>query len=490
ECCCITIEERVNADVLDIVSVERNQNRQSELAYTYNCQMKVNAVTHKLTTANDGYCFNPTIYTSCIQQFWDSTKVKTVNEDVHIRALVDGKKIINTKASIRRDLRLDDAEGTACLPNAAIFEELARMSAKTSALNEFSSTMASAIICLANNQKFNFSKYIFESMMKSLEAGVEFYMLPRFVQVFVNHQLGDMSHHKGIFVNPSLTKNVFANMKRVVTGFSRAITPLFETMMEAQIQKETEVPHTKEHIPTHSHDPLPSGEDRMQLSKLMEICTKLSDMVLSLEQIKTNQAAKIEKLKKIVKKLKGKKKKITHGLKRLYKVGLTVRVESYEEEEGLGDQEDPSKQGRIAEIDVNEDLSLITSENVERDAIVAEKEVSAAVDEVVTTAESVEAKPMARGVIVQEPSKFRTTSSSQPSELPQAKEKGKGIMVEPEKPLKRKDQIALDEEVARNLEAEMKAKIDEEEMIAKEKNESNRSVIKEWDDVQAIIDVD
>ncbi|GKF15541.1 hypothetical protein Tco_0057003, partial [Tanacetum coccineum] len=43
------------------------------------------------------------------------------------------------------------------------------LSAKTTAWNEFSSTMASAIICLATNQKFNFSKYIFESMLKNLE---------------------------------------------------------------------------------------------------------------------------------------------------------------------------------------------------------------------------------------------------------------------------------------------------------------------------------
>nr|GEX84048.1 hypothetical protein [Tanacetum cinerariifolium] len=46
-------------------------------------------------------------------------------------------------------------------------------------------------------------------------------------------------------------------------------------------------------------------------------------------------------------------------------------------------------------------------------------------------------------------------------------------MVEPEKPLKKKDQIAFDEEVARKLEAEMKAKMEEEERIAKEKDEAN-----------------
>nr|GEW02689.1 hypothetical protein [Tanacetum cinerariifolium] len=53
-----------------------------------------------------------------------------------------------------------------------------------------------------------------------------------------------------------------------------------------------------------------------------------------------------------------------------------------------------------------------------------------------------------------------------------------------------KDQIALDEEVARKLEAWMRAKMEEEEMIAKEKDEANRAVIKEWDDVQTIIDTD
>ncbi|GJW17716.1 hypothetical protein Tco_0025152 [Tanacetum coccineum] len=44
---------------------------------------------------------NPTIYTSCIEQFWAIIKVKTVNGDVHLQALVDGKNIIVTEASVR-----------------------------------------------------------------------------------------------------------------------------------------------------------------------------------------------------------------------------------------------------------------------------------------------------------------------------------------------------------------------------------------------------
>ncbi|GKA05079.1 hypothetical protein Tco_0684199 [Tanacetum coccineum] len=107
---------------------------------------------------------NPTIYTLCIEQLWATVKVKNINGEVQLQALVDRKKIIITESTMRRDLQLKDAEGVDCLPNATIFEQLTLMGSKTTAWDEFSSTMASAIICLATNQKFNFSKYSFEIM--------------------------------------------------------------------------------------------------------------------------------------------------------------------------------------------------------------------------------------------------------------------------------------------------------------------------------------
>ncbi|GKA24162.1 hypothetical protein Tco_0710195, partial [Tanacetum coccineum] len=55
--------------------------------------------------------------------------------------------------------------------------------------------------------------------------------------------------------------------------------------------------------------------------------------------------------------------------------------------------------------------------------------------------------------------------------ITKAKEKGKAIMVEPERPLKKKDQVSLDEEMARNLEAQMQAKLIEEERLARQKEE-------------------
>ncbi|GJV48211.1 hypothetical protein Tco_1438423 [Tanacetum coccineum] len=205
---------------------------------------------------------NPTLYTSCIEQFWATFKVKMVNGEQQLQALVDGKKIVVTEASVKRDLQLDDEEGMGCLPNATIFEELTRigsekltqkltfykaffspqwkflihtilqcLSAKTTTWNEFSSTMASAIICLATNQKFNFSKYIFESMVKNLDNAGKFLMYPRFIQVFLDNQLEGMSSHKRIYVTPSHTKKIFANMRRQGKDFSGRETPLFPTMV-------------------------------------------------------------------------------------------------------------------------------------------------------------------------------------------------------------------------------------------------------------------
>nr|GEX19960.1 putative ribonuclease H-like domain-containing protein [Tanacetum cinerariifolium] len=83
----------------------------------------------------------------------------------------------------------------------------------------------------AQDDKFNFSRYILLSLVKNIEVGVPFYMFLRFVQLIVDHQLGDMYHHQDIYHNPLLTKKVFANMKRVRTSFSRVITPLFENIL-------------------------------------------------------------------------------------------------------------------------------------------------------------------------------------------------------------------------------------------------------------------
>nr|GEY07042.1 putative ribonuclease H-like domain-containing protein [Tanacetum cinerariifolium] len=70
---------------------------------------------------------NPTIYVSCIKQFWTSVSIKKSNDVVRLQAIIDRKKVIITADTIRQALRLHDADGVDCLPNEEIFVELARM---------------------------------------------------------------------------------------------------------------------------------------------------------------------------------------------------------------------------------------------------------------------------------------------------------------------------------------------------------------------------
>nr|GFB68061.1 hypothetical protein [Tanacetum cinerariifolium] len=70
---------------------------------------------------------NPTIYVSCIKQFWTSVTIKKSNDVVRLQALIDRKKAIVTKDSIRHALQLNDDDSVDCLPNEEIFAELVRM---------------------------------------------------------------------------------------------------------------------------------------------------------------------------------------------------------------------------------------------------------------------------------------------------------------------------------------------------------------------------
>ncbi|GJY45288.1 hypothetical protein Tco_0434351, partial [Tanacetum coccineum] len=461
---------------------------------------------------------NPIIYTSCIEQFWATIKVKTFNGEVQLQALVDGKKVIITESTVIRDLHLEDAEGVDCLPNATIFEQLTLMGAKTTAWNEFSSTMASAIICLATNQKFNFSKYIFESMVKNLDSVGKFLMYPRFVQVFLNKHVDGMSNHIGIYVMPSHTKKIFRSMKMVGKGFSGRETPLFPTMME-QAQEEmgegtssdsgprcqetigdTIAQTRSENVSKHSNNPLlarcntlQSGEDRLKLKELMEFCTKLQQRVLDLENTKTAQAQEITSLKLRVKKLEKKRGSRTHNLKRLYKVGRSARLVS-SDEASLGDQEDASKQERkIDDIDNDAEITLVDEtqgkygDDLMFDTVSTADPVTTA-GEVVTTA-SVEVSTVSptETTIADELTLAQTLIEIK-SEKPKDKvqDKGKGIMVEEPVKIKKKDQISLDEELAFKLQAG-----EEEERLAREKAQQIKEAnIVSQDNVQEMIDAD
>nr|GEW37676.1 hypothetical protein [Tanacetum cinerariifolium] len=235
-----------------------------------------------------------------------------------------------------------------------------------------------------------------------------------------------------------------------------------------------------------------SGNDSLKLNELMELCTKLQQRVIDLETTKTIQALEIDSLKRRVKRLERRKRSRTHGLKRLYKVGLSVRVKS-SKDDGVG-EEDASIQGRIADIDANDDIYLVNVHNDEDmfggndldgdEVIVEDAEMLFDVaDDLRALMQIKSARPKAdKGVIQeseQEQAPTPTVSSQRPS---QVKDKGKGKMIKPEpvKKLSKKDQLMLDEELAFKLQAEK----EEEERLAREKAQQIKEVNIAWDDVQ------
>ncbi|GJX81973.1 hypothetical protein Tco_0331454 [Tanacetum coccineum] len=314
-----------------------------------------------------------------------SAIAKTVNGERQIQALVDKKKVIITEKSVRCDLLLDDAEGTECLPNDVIFEQLTLIGAKTIAWNEFSSTMASSII------------------------------------LFLDKQVEGMSKHKGIYVTPSHTKKIFANMKR------EGKDPILD------------VATNEEPTSTPSCDPPQSGEDRLQLTKLMTLCTKLK-----------KQGRKIADLDADA------------------EVTLIDETQERFDEEML--------------FDVQDDLQ---GEEVVAKKEVAKKEVSAAdpvttAGEVVTSASAtttIDELTLDQTLIEIKAAKLKaitTVAITITTVVASTRSKAKGIVFHDQEeqasaftPIK-KDQIALDEELALRLQAKEQAKLEKERVAHQE----------------------
>ncbi|GJZ90742.1 hypothetical protein Tco_0662669 [Tanacetum coccineum] len=195
-------------------------------------------------------------------KFWNTATSKIVNSVKQIHAIVNGKAVVITESSVMNDLLFDDEDGITCLINDEIFENLALMgyerlsskltfqkgsfspqwkflihiilhciSSKSTGWNKFSTNLASAVICLAKGQNFNFSKLIFDGMLRNLDPK-KFLMYPRFLQLFLNNQLKDLSEpFNDTYDTPCHTKKVFSNMARQSKGFSGKFTPLFDSML-------------------------------------------------------------------------------------------------------------------------------------------------------------------------------------------------------------------------------------------------------------------
>ncbi|GJV84501.1 hypothetical protein Tco_1524399 [Tanacetum coccineum] len=271
---------------------------------------------------------------------------------------------------------------------------------------------------------------------------------------------------------------------------------------------------------------LRSGEDRLKLKELMALYTKLSDKVIDLEITKTVQAKEIASLKKRVKKLERKTKSKTLGMN-LFKIGTSRR-------RSLG-EEDASKQGRNLKQGKHSSIfeeSNFNDEGFDADMDEVFKDVEGYAEQCtsystgvsvstvepitttsvnITTAEPItpptttivfededltitqtlvkmrSEKSKVRGVVMQEPSETATRPTVPPQQH-DPKDKGNGKMVKQENQLKKKDQIKFNEEIAKRFQAQIQAKLEEEERLAREREEDANIV--EWDNVHAMMDAD
>ncbi|GJU76540.1 hypothetical protein Tco_1273610 [Tanacetum coccineum] len=288
--------------------------------------------------------------------------------------VIADKPVTISEASIRSDLHFDDVDGIDSLNNQAIFDAIKLMgyegdltvltfnkalfspqwkflfhtlnhclSSKSTSWDQIPINIATAVICLTSNQKFNFSKLIFDGMIRHLDAKKKFVMYPRFISIFLTNQLKNVPVPSDHFPINALTSKVFSFMVKKGKHFSGKVTPLFPNMLVQPTEDEgegSERPSEPQPTPSPPHpsdayfkpqpdpssrpsstipitDPIPEGSGR-NLGNQSSSDKSLSgseggltlqsvyDLYLSLCTHVTTQAAEIKSLKAQVKRLKKK----------------------------------------------------------------------------------------------------------------------------------------------------------------------------------------
>nr|GEV59348.1 hypothetical protein [Tanacetum cinerariifolium] len=470
---------------------------------------------------------NHTIYISRIKQFWTTAKARTINGEAHTHAKVDGKK--------ERDRAHGGGNRNDCVqwrlmssPNHPTFDikdafsspkytpaspDYSLASSKNTPSKSLNNSYGLVPIASPTLSLFHDDPYM--KVMHAYDAIIppqvpisppiivppSLMLSPIFDPQYLfvleellspNEQIHPPSYSLTTLSNSSQKHAYEAVYKELDDSLVRAATTA--SSLEAE-QDSGNISKTQSKVtPNESSSQrtdssgglrgniIQSDEDSIKLNELMELCKTLQSRVLDLEQIKTTQATKTDSLKRRVKKLKKKQRSRTHKIKRLYKVGLTTRVESSDDEPSSS--EDASKQERISAIDADEGTNLVsTHDDVEmfdtdkdlhgKDVFVAkqnenvvEKEVDAAQVQVSTTAttatilidevtlaqalaELKHIKPKAKSKrIVFYELEESTTTTIATIPKPKSQDKGKAIMIKEPVKLKKKDQIMLDEEVA------------------------------------------
>ncbi|GJU75204.1 hypothetical protein Tco_1272274 [Tanacetum coccineum] len=218
---------------------------------------------------------DPDLIGPWLQQFWATASLRVINDVPHIRAMVAGKKILISEETIRADLLFDDAHGVDCFPKQVIWDVLRDigyegnlaqltfskplfspqwkylvhvllhcLSPKSTSWEQFGTNIASALVGLATNQKFNFSLMIMNGMLGHISNGTPFLMYPRFIQLFLNKQLEGVARPQDFIPSVTLPSKIFTFMRKHSPKFSCKITPLTPHMLEVVTALAAEEAHS------------------------------------------------------------------------------------------------------------------------------------------------------------------------------------------------------------------------------------------------------
>nr|GEV14092.1 hypothetical protein [Tanacetum cinerariifolium] len=410
-----------------------------------------------------------------------------VPDFTRLQALVDKKKVVITEAAIREVLRLDDAEGVDCLPNEEIFAKLARMgyekpstkltfykaffssqwkflihtilqslSAKRTSWNEFSLAMVSAVICLSTGVETP----LFEGMLveQVIEEGGD---KEEHVEADTTAQGDDTTAHGDDAQEPSIPSSTpptsppqppqdlpsTSQLKRRVKKLEKG------NMVNVLKLRRLKRVGTSQRVNTSEDTVMDDASNQRRIIDEMD-----KDNAVSL--MDDNEEDKKEEEAKVVEddQVQGRQ---AETQAKIYKIDLghTLKVLSMQEDEPAEVQE---------VVDVVTTAKLITEVVTAANEIVTTGSTIIFAAEPQVTAATITAAPVRvvaattrkrKGVVIRDPEEESTTCSIIPVDT-KSKDKGKGIMVEEPKPLKKKQQVEMDEEYARKLHVELYKDID------------------------------
>nr|GEZ78267.1 hypothetical protein [Tanacetum cinerariifolium] len=397
-------------------------------------------------------------------------RIETTDQETKIIATVYGKPRTISESSLRRHLKLNDEERISSLPDVELFENLSLMGYN---ILSNQSNIVTAIVCLATNRVYNFSKMIIDGMVRNINSkGSTNLTKP-------HHTPSPQEHHtpqhdsppplhqtilsKPIPQAPTETLTLWRYTRRAIRiAQSKALSPVADK--HASLSRDD---RQGEAFLTVSN--LDAGQDRENIAKTSALPHESSPRVPFLDADKDNQDLKISGLKARVKSLEDKDRRraeptqedapITRGI---IDIGEELGAEK-STEKGSNDIEEminvlSSMEAANILSSGGAATSVSPADVLPTDGVPTVSGSFPSVSVIFTTASMV--TPYTRR------SRGITIGSSQPMRIPiiRAKDKGKEKVIEVEVLKKRKLQEQIDAHVAREIKEESN------EVIAKHLN--------------------